>query len=299
MANDFKGNLPEYIEALTKSYHENPISEKASLNLPDKEEIIEIIDDVLMLLYPQYYGNKKMDEATEKYIIGNLMQIVYQKLKRQIKLAFLYEYDRKNVSIMHDAEEKAEAVCMYFFEQLPEIYRLLTLDVQAAFDGDPAAKTKDQIVFSYPGLLAISIHRIAHVFYQQKVPMISRIMSEHAHGKTGIDIHPGATIGEYFFIDHGTGVVIGETTEIGNNVKIYQGVTLGALSTRNANALRNSKRHPTIKDNVTIYAGATVLGGETVIGENTTISGGAFITEPIPANCLVNTERNKLKYVKR
>ena len=299
MANDFKNNLPQYIEALTKSYHDNPISEKASLNLPDKAEIIEIIDDVLMLLYPQYYGNKKMDEATETYITGNRMQIVYQKLKRQIKLAFLYEYDRKNVRLMHDADEKAETVCMTFFEQLPDIYKMLTMDVQAAFDGDPAAKTKDQIVFSYPGLLAISIHRIAHVFYEQKVPMISRIMSEHAHSKTGIDIHPGATIGKYFFIDHGTGVVIGETTEIGDYVKIYQGVTLGALSTRNANALRNSKRHPTIKDNVTIYAGATVLGGDTVIGENATISGGAFITESVPDNCMVSTERNKLKILKR
>lgn len=299
MMHDFKSNLPHYIEKLTKSYHENPISEKASLNLPDKAEIIEIVDDLFALLYPQYYGDKKMDEDTEKYIIGNLMQLIYQKLKKQIKLALLYEHDRKNVNIMHDAEERAETVCMHFFEQLPEIYRLLSMDVQAAFDGDPAAKSKDQIVFSYPGLLAISIHRIAHVFYEEKVPMISRIMSEHAHSKTGIDIHPGASIGEYFFIDHGTGVVIGETTEIGNNVKIYQGVTLGALSTRNANALRDAKRHPTIQDNVTIYAGATVLGGETVIGRNTTISGGAFITESIPANCLVNTERNKLKYVRR
>ena len=296
MKQDFKSNLSSYINKLTSSYHENPISERASLNLPDKDEIIDIIDDVLTLLYPQYYGNKKMDETTEPYIIGNLMQIVYQKLKRQIKLAFLYEYDRKNVKLMHDADERAEAVCMYFFEKLPEIYKMLSMDVQAAYDGDPAAESRDQIVFSYPGLLAISVHRIAHVFYEQKVPMISSIMSEYAHSKTGIDIHPGAKIGKYFFIDHGTGVVIGETTEIGSNVKIYQGVTLGALSTRNADALRNSKRHPTIEDNVTIYAGATVLGGETVVGRNSTISGGAFITESVPANCLVSTERNELKF---
>ncbi|MCI8631257.1 MAG: serine acetyltransferase, partial [Firmicutes bacterium] len=216
MENDFKSNLPRYIDSLIESYHENPISEKTTLNLPDKNEVIEIINDFEMLLFPQYSGNKKMDEATEKYIIGNMMQMVYQKLKKQLKLAFLYEYDRKNQKLMHSADERAESVCTEFFEQLSEIYRYLSMDVQAAFDGDPAAESKDQIVFSYPCITAISVHRIAHVFYKLGVPIIPRIMSEYAHSKTGIDIHPGATIGKYFFIDHGTGVVIGETTVIGD-----------------------------------------------------------------------------------
>ncbi|PWM68015.1 MAG: serine acetyltransferase [Eubacteriales Family XIII. Incertae Sedis bacterium] len=294
MGNDFKSNLPHYIDGLIESYHENPISEKTTLNLPDKDEVIEIINDFEMLLFPQYSGNKKMDEATEKYIIGNMMQMVYQKLKKQLKLAFLYEYDRKNQKLMHSADERAESVCAEFFEQLPEIYRYLSMDIQAAFDGDPAAESKDQIVFSYPCITAISVHRIAHVFYKLGVPIIPRIMSEYAHSKTGIDIHPGATIGKYFFIDHGTGVVIGETTVIGDRVKIYQGVTLGALSTRKARALVNTKRHPTIEDNVTIYSGASVLGGETVIGKNSTIGGSAFITESVPEGSMVSVKRDEL-----
>lgn len=294
MRNDFKGNLPRYIDGIVKSYHTYPISEKENPNLPDRDVVISIIEDVEKLLFPQYFGDKRMDVDTEKYIIGDLMQNVYQKLKRQIKLAFLYEYSKKNRELMHEADEKAENICMKFFEELPEIYRLLTLDIQAAFDGDPAAESRDQIVFSYPCITAISIHRVAHIFYKLGVPIIPRIMSEYSHGKTGIDIHPGATIGESFFIDHGTGVVIGETTEIGNHVKVYQGVTLGALSTRNANKLRTVKRHPTIEDNVTIYSGASVLGGETVIGKNSVIGGSAFITESVEPNTVVTAQRNNL-----
>lgn len=288
MKNDFKSNLPRYIENLTRSYHENPISEKETLNLPDKDIIIEIVDELQMLLFPQYFGNKKMDCDTETYIIGNLMNVVYQKLKKQLRLAFLCQYERKNRYLVKEAEDRAEEVCVKFFDELPEIYRHLTMDIQAAFDGDPAAESKAQIVFSYPCITAISIHRLAHAFYKLEVPVIPRIMAEYAHSKTGIDIHPGATIGKYFFIDHGTGVVIGETTEIGNNVKIYQGVTLGALSTRNSQLLRGTKRHPTIEDNVTIYSGAAVLGGETVIGRNSVIGGSAFITKSVPANSMVS-----------
>ena len=166
--------------------------------------------------------------------------------------------------------------------------------MQAGFDGDPAAKSKEEIIFSYPGVFAIYVYRLAHILYQNKVPFIPRIMTEYAHGKTGIDINPGAEIGEYFFIDHGTGVVIGETTEIGNNVKLYQGVTLGALSTRQGQQLANVKRHPTIRDNVTIYSNSSVLGGETVIGENTIIGGNTFITESIPANTKVSAKSPEL-----
>ena len=180
-----------------------------------------------------------------------------------------------------------------FLEQLPEIQRLLLTDVQAGFDGDPAAKSKEEIIFPYPGLFAIYVYRLAHVLYKEEIPFIPRVMSEYAHGRTGIDINPGATIGEYFFIDHGTGVVVGETTEIGNNVKLYQGVTLGALSTRKGQQLANVKRHPTIRDNVTIYSNSTVLGGETVVGENTIIGGNTFITESIPANTKVSAKKSR------
>ena len=171
---------------------------------------------------------------------------------------------------------------------------MLLKDVQAGFDGDPAAKGKEEIIVCYPGLMAIYVYRLAHILYVEKVPHIPRIMTEYAHGRTGIDINPGAVIGEYFFIDHGTGVVIGETTEIGNNVKLYQGVTLGALSTRQGQQLANVKRHPTIGDNVTIYSNSTVLGGETVIGENTIIGGNTFITESIPANTKVSAKSPEL-----
>ena len=172
---------------------------------------------------------------------------------------------------------------------------MLLKDVQAGFDGDPAAKSKEEIIFCYPGFFAIYVYRLAHELYVQNVPFIPRIMTEYAHGKTGIDINSGAEIGEYFFIDHGTGVVIGETTVIGNNVKLYQGVTLGALSTRSGQQLREVKRHPTIEDNVTIYSGATILGGETVIGESAVIGGNAFITQSIPANTKVSIKNPELK----
>ena len=171
---------------------------------------------------------------------------------------------------------------------------MLLKDVQAGFDGDPAAKSKEEIIFSYPGFLAIYVYRLAHILYLEEVPFIPRIMTEYAHDHTGIDINPGATIGEYFFIDHGTGVVIGETTTIGNNVKLYQGVTLGALSTRKGQQLSGVKRHPTIEDNVTIYSNSSVLGGETVIGENTIIGGNTFITESIPANSKVSAKSPEL-----
>ena len=183
---------------------------------------------------------------------------------------------------------------LQIFEQLPEVQEMLLKDVQAGFDGDPAAKSKEEIIFSYPGFLAIYVYRLAHILYLEEVPFIPRIMTEYAHDHTGIDINPGATIGEYFFIDHGTGVVIGETTTIGNNVKLYQGVTLGALSTRKGQQLSGVKRHPTIEDNVTIYSNSSVLGGETVIGENTIIGGNTFITESIPANSKVSAKSPEL-----
>ena len=203
-------------------------------------------------------------------------------------------YFREIEACEAERDEEADKICQRFFEELPKLQRTLLTDIQAGFDGDPAAKSKEEIIYSYPGLFAIYVYRVAHVLYQEEVPFLPRIMSEYAHGRTGIDINPGASIGEYFFIDHGTGVVIGETTKIGQNVKLYQGVTLGALSTRDGQQLAGVKRHPTIEDNVTIYSNSTVLGGETVIGENTIIGGNTFITTSIPPNTKVRAKSPEL-----
>ena len=207
---------------------------------------------------------------------------LYDCLQEQIEIAFLYQGEEEQ-----KAKEHAEQITERFFANVPEIQRMLLTDLQAGFDGDPAAKSKEEIIFCYPGFFAIFVYRIAHELYVSEVPYIPRMMTEYAHSGTGIDINPGATIGEYFFIDHGTGVVVGETTEIGNNVKLYQGVTLGALSTRKGQLLADVKRHPTIGNNVTVYSNASILGGETVVGDNSTIGGGAFITSSVPANTRV------------
>ncbi|MBQ1687139.1 MAG: serine acetyltransferase, partial [Ruminococcus sp.] len=191
---------------------------------------------------------------------------------------------------------EAERVTFAFLETIPKIRAYIETDIQAFYDGDPAAYNKDEIICTYPGLYAIFSNRIAHELFLLGVPLIPRIMTEHAHSLTGIDIHPGTTIGKYFFIDHGTGIVIGETTEIGNNVKIYQGVTLGALSTRGGQNLRGKKRHPTIHDNVTIYSGASILGGDTVIGKNVVIGGNAFITASIPEGAKVSVKSQELMF---
>ena len=206
------------------------------------------------------------------------------------------EEDEKINDIENEINENAERITFEFLDKIPKIRSYIETDVQAAYDGDPAAYNKDEIIYSYPGLYAILVNRLAHELFLLGVPLIPRVMTEHAHSKTGIDIHPGATIGKYFFIDHGTGIVIGETTVIGDNVKVYQGVTLGALSTRGGQSLRNKKRHPTIEDNVTIYSGASILGGETVVGKNAVIGGNAFITRSIPEGAKVSIKNQELRY---
>jgi serine O-acetyltransferase len=195
-------------------------------------------------------------------------------------------------------DEQGKNTAMAFTKELPRLRTMLAKDVQAAFDGDPAAKSYDEIIFSYPGLFAVTVHRLAHELYKQRVPLIPRIMSEYAHSETGIDIHPGATVGESFFIDHGTGVVIGETTVIGNRVRIYQGVTLGALSLSKdeVEKLRTEKRHPDIEDDVVVYSGATILGGETVIGARSVIGGNVWITASVPPDTRVFIKKPELIY---
>ena len=209
---------------------------------------------------------------------------LYFKLKKQIALSLSCS----------DNESEAERITDGFFEQLPKLQQILATDIQATFDGDPAAKCKDEIVLSYPGFYAIFVYRMAHVLYEYGVPFLPRMMTEHAHSKTGIDINPGATIGESFFIDHGTGIVIGETTVIGKGVKLYQGVTLGALSPRHGQSLSGVKRHPTVEDNVTVYSGASILGGETVIGEGAVIGGNAFVLESVEKGARVSVKPPEL-----
>ncbi|MDD6502600.1 MAG: serine O-acetyltransferase [Oscillospiraceae bacterium] len=238
---------------------------------PDLRTVKQIIHDIRTLLLPEYYMSGEDD--TEAY--KALLFTTYHNLKRQVRAAYQFS---------GLSDEPATEVCDALFAAFPELQRLLRLDLIAGFDGDPAAKSYGEVALSYPGFFAISTYRIAHELYEAGVPYLPRMMTEYAHNKTGIDINPGAKIGESFFIDHGTGIVIGETTEIGNNVKVYQGVTLGALSTRGGQRLSGKKRHPTVEDNVTIYAGATILGGETVLGRNSTIGGCTFITESVPAD---------------
>ena len=262
---------------------------------PDKEVIIQVLEKLQTLIFPAHFWRKKrVSDFAVKYELGSLLEEVYAALSEQITLALLHHPDYADAP-KAERKEVAAKLAGDFLDKLPMLRELLKMDLQAAFDGDPAAFNKDEIIFSYPGFYAIMVNRIAHELHLMKVPLIPRIMTEYAHGCTGADIHPGATLGRYFFIDHATGVVIGETTIIGDRVKVYQGVTLGGLSTRAGQGLRNVKRHPTIGNDVTIYSGASILGGETVIGEGCIIGGNCFITHSIPPHMRVSFSAPELK----
>lgn len=279
----FNNILPGIVNAITDNYiNSDLLLGKTDKPLPVKDTIIEILDEFLKLFFPGYFNDEMIDKNNAAYYIGQKLSNLYMKLSKQIAIALAYEKDLSHTASPEAIHQKAETICCAFFETLPSVQELLLLDIQAGYDGDPAADNREQIIFSYPGFYAIFVYRIAHELYKLSVPFIPRIMTEHAHSKTGIDINSGAVIGKYFFMDHGTGIVIGETTIIGDHVKLYQGVTLGALSTRGGQHLAGIKRHPTIEDNVTIYSNATVLGGDTVIGKESVIGGGAFITSSIP-----------------
>ena len=253
---------------------------------PDKDVVIDIIDKLRRIVFPGYFLEKTYRIYNAKHNLSMLIEDVMFNLNQQITL------------VLRDAE-RSEEICLEFFRSIPRVRALVQTDLQAAYEGDPAASGKEEIVFSYPGLFAITVYRLAHVLQVLGVPMIPRIMTEYAHSVTGIDIHPGATIGEHFFIDHGTGIVVGETTVIGNRVKISQGVTLGALSTRGGQSLRGKRRHPTIEDDVTIYAGASILGGNTVIGRDCVIGSNAFITESVAPNTTVTIKNQELQLKSR
>lgn len=262
---------------------------------PDKPTIIAMIDQLQMVLFPEHFVKKKVSRSAADHYLAAILDDIRINLIDQVTLVLLQREEFRD-SGEERRREEATGIVTQFIAMLPEIQEYLFTDVDAAFDGDPAAFNKDEIIFSYPGLYAIMVNRLAHALHLLKVPLIPRIMTEHAHGLTGADIHPGATIGKYFFIDHATGVVIGETTEIGDYVKIYQGVTLGGLSTRAGQGLRNHKRHPTIEDRVTIYSGSSILGGETRIGEGSIIGGNSFLTRSVPAHTRVSLRDPALEF---
>jgi serine O-acetyltransferase len=273
------------VDRILDSYNEyGGINRAETENFPNRENVVAVLTDLQSLIFPGFRTAEQLDPHNLRYITGARVNRIISLLTREIQKALVYESSRQlertgNVQNSH-CFGLAEKTVLALIEEIPELRRQIQLDTKAAYNGDPAAKSSEEVIVSYPGLEAIVIYRLAHFLFTCGVPVIPRIMSEYVHGKTGIDIHPGATIGESFFIDHGTGVVIGETTVIGRNVKIYQGVTLGALSVKKE--LRNKKRHPTIEDDVTIYSNATILGGETVIGKGSTIGGNTWVTHSIP-----------------
>ncbi len=250
-------------------------------NLPDKQAVLDILQDLISIVFPSFDKERALHWDMVEGVIGDLVDKVYKNLVYQVSRAITYSAWTKQENIA-DVKDKAIASVENLLRSIPDIRNAIKTDVQAAYDGDPAAQSFEEVIIAYPGLYAITVHRLAHNLFNSDIPIIPRIMNEHAHSKTGIDLHPGATIGNYFFIDHGTGVVIGETTTIGNYVKIYQGVTLGALSIpKNSQEINGVKRHPTIEDDVCIYSGATILGGKTKIGTGSVIGGNVWITKSI------------------
>lgn len=263
--------------------------------IPHREAIIDILRRLALILYPGYFIRTRLDSTNLEYYLGEQVTALYEILSEQIILAIRHDCIRQNQPCVH-CEPLGHKLTVEFLKELPQLWTMLAKDIRAAFDGDPAAKGYDEIIFSYPGIWAIMVNRIAHTLYIQGIPLMPRIMTEYAHGRTGIDIHPGAHIGESFFIDHGTGVVIGETCVIGTHVRIYQGVTLGAISLSKAEVkkLRSKKRHPSIEDDVIIYANATILGGDTVVGARSVIGGNVWLTHSVPPDTEVFIRKQDL-----
>jgi len=270
--------------------------------LPSREAIAEILQSVLNLMYPGYFVGGELRREDLGNFVANALGELAPKIEREMEHCLCYGREREASSEFGECAPRARELTLVFLRRLPEIRALLVRDVQAAFDGDPAATNLDEVILAYPGVLAVSVYRIAHALYDLGVPMMARIMTEWAHSKTGCDIHPGAKIGGGFFVDHATGVVIGETTEIGEGVKLYQGVTLGALSLPKDEAghvIRGRKRHPTVEDGATLYANATVLGGQTVVGAQSVIGGSVFLTRSIPPRSRVSLKEPDLRVASR
>jgi len=301
MATDIrlKETLPGLTDRIVATYEEcGGINHLGHSPLPSYKDVVLILEDLREILYPGYGRRQNLHFGNVAYHVGDLIDGLHDRITQQVARAL--RHDCRAVDLERDFEADGQAVAIRLLDSLPDLRRVLAKDAKAAYDGDPAAKNLDEILFCYPGLAAITVFRVAHELHAMGVPLIPRMMTEYAHGKTGIDIHPGATIGERFFIDHGTGVVIGETTLIGEDVKLYQGVTLGALSFPRDEVTgelrRDTKRHPTIEDGVVIYANATILGGETTIGRRAVIGSSAWITRSVEPETVVTIEGPKLRY---
>ncbi|MGV8907003.1 MAG: serine O-acetyltransferase [Acetobacterium sp.] len=297
MNNDYKTKIGTLVNSISESYKKECYIAPHDLGfLPNRNVIIDTTKALRQLVFPSYFGKTNFRRDIQDYHIGDLLICIIDSLTKQITLALKHQAGQSENFDEEYYHKEAEKICYQFMSKIPKIREYLATDVISAFDGDPAAKSRDEIVFSYPGVFAISIHRLAHELYDLSVPLIPRIMSEYAHNITGIDIHPGATIGKHFFIDHGTGVVIGETAIIGEHVKIYQGVTLGALSTRGGQKLRGVRRHPCLKDEVTVYSGASILGGDTIVGKGVVIGSNVFITKSVPEGTKVSIKTPELHF---
>jgi serine O-acetyltransferase len=290
--------VPAVVKKLMKLLDDkNSFSHVEPVPIPSNQSVVQLIHQARRILFPGYFTQSTLSQANLEYYLGQETTSFLENLSRQIISSFQHDCFRLNLPCTKCADQ-GHKIALKVVQELPVVKKLLDTDIRAAYEGDPAAKGYDEIIFSYPGLMAISIYRLANLLHKHSVPVIPRIMTEHAHSLTGIDIHPGATIGESFFIDHGTGVVIGETTQIGSRVRLYQGVTLGALSLPKdaGDQFRYKKRHPTIEDDVIIYSNTTVLGGETVIGARSVIGGNIWITESVPPDTKVLLKRPELIY---
>lgn len=297
MSNEYKTKIGTLVDSISESYKKECYIAPHDLGfLPNRSAIIDTTKALRQLVFPSYFGRTNFRREIQDYHIGELLVCIIESLTKQITLALKHQASKSENFAEEHYHQEALKICYEFISKIPQIREFLATDVIAAFDGDPAAKSKDEIIFCYPGVFAISIHRLAHELYKLSVPLIPRIMSEYAHNITGIDIHPGATVGKYFFIDHGTGVVIGETAIIGEHVKIYQGVTLGALSTRGGQKLRGVRRHPCLEDEVTVYSGASILGGDTVVGKGVVIGSNVFITKSVPEGTKVSIKTPELHF---
>ena len=300
-ASNYRTRLPEVAEAIIASCAEHECHTHIDYEpIPSRQVVVAVIDRLRELLFPGYFSRDKIDPVTLRYSLGQSTTETFDLLSEQICRSIRHDCFRYEQPCT-DCENRGNDLSLKLLEEIPALRRILATDVRATFEGDPAARSHDEIIFSYPGIYAMAVYRVAHRLFELGVPLLPRIMTEHAHSITGIDIHPGAEIGESFVIDHGTGVVIGETTRIGKNVRIYQGVTLGALSLpKNAgDQYRGKKRHPTIEDDVIVYSGATILGGDTVIGARSVIGGNVWITESVPPDTMVVMEAPRLIYKTR
>ncbi len=292
---DDDNEIRDLVELILTDYDNGRTIDKMELhNRPDKDAIVEITDKLISIVYPGYYRDHFYKIYDPKSALYVMIEDAVYRLTRQVSTVLPYSDEFSGLT-EEECAAKAGELTREFFRTIPRIREYLDTDLDAILRGDPAARNKDEIILCYPGFYAITVYRMAHEMFTLGIPMIPRIMTEHAHSLTGIDIHPGATIGKYFCIDHGTGIVIGETTVIGERVKLYQGVTLGALSTRGGQQLKGVRRHPTIGDDVTIYAGASVLGGDSVIGNNCVIGSNVFITSSVPEGTSMSIKSQELR----